>query len=71
MPWCGILPQFLYIHVSVHVLLIGMARMHEDMLFYRAECVTHRKIEEFQVNSGDQYDLLYTYGAMMQARYIP
>ena len=62
-------------HVCVHVLLIRMARMHEDMLFYKGECVTHRKIQEFQVNSGDfgalyelgQYDLLYTYGAIAQA----
>ena len=37
-------------------------------------CVTHRKIQEFQVVSGDcgvlyelgQYDLLYSYGAIAQ-----
>ena len=52
--------------------------MHEDMLFYRGECVTHMKIHEFQENSGDlgviyelgQNNLLYTYGAIVQAWYI-
>ena len=37
----------LCIHVCVHVLFIGLARMHEDMLFYRG-CVTHRNIQVFR-----------------------
>ena len=58
-------------HVHVHVLFIGLARMHEDMLFYRGECVIHRTIQVFSF-LGDfgvfyelgQYDLLYTYGTI-------
>ena len=35
------------IHVHVHVLFIGLARMHEDMLFYRGKCVANRNIQVF------------------------
>ena len=55
-----------------------------NLIHYLRSCikgviyVTHMKIQEFQVNSGDcggiyelgQYDLLYTYGAIAQAWYI-
>ena len=65
----------LCMHVQVHVVFIQLARMHVDMLFYWGECVTHMKIQDFQVVSRDcgvfyeldQYDLLYTYGAVVQA----
>ena len=38
----------LYMHVGGHVLLIELARMYEDMPFYRGECVMHWKIQVFR-----------------------
>ena len=40
-----------YMYVYMHVLLLS--RMHEDMLFYEGECVTHWEFRFFSGFSGE------------------
>ena len=51
------------IHIPIHVFLL--TRMHEDMLFYRKECVTHWEFRYFRrigvIGELGQYDLLYNF----------
>ena len=48
MPWeWYIASVFVYMYMYMY-LFIGLARMHEDMLFYGG-CVTHREYSGFKV----------------------
>ena len=61
LPWIYALVTYMYID-CMHCIL---TRTHEDMLFYRGECVTHWEIQVFlgfQVNwchLGNQVSLTY------------